>query len=112
MTEYIKKEDAIEALMCYFVPPIYTGRQVDQAKTIAKTIINTIPLENRLRWIPTNERLPEDFKEVLICFKWGGMEVGDYDSKSKCWDTLDAHVDEDDVVAWQPLPEPYRESEE
>ena len=43
MSKYIKLEDALEALMCYFVPPIYTGEQVDQAKNIAKSIMNGVP---------------------------------------------------------------------
>lgn len=43
MTEYIKKEDAIEAIMCYFIPQVYTGEQVDQAKNIAESIMDGVP---------------------------------------------------------------------
>lgn len=43
MTEYAKREDVIEALMCYFIPPIYTGEQVDQAKNLAESIMNGVP---------------------------------------------------------------------
>lgn len=43
MTEYAKREDIIEALMCYFIPPIYTGEQVDQAKNLAESIMNGVP---------------------------------------------------------------------
>ena len=43
MSEYTKREDAIEALMCYFIPQVYTGEQVDRAKNIAESIINGVP---------------------------------------------------------------------
>ena len=84
--------------------------------------------ENPNRWIPCSERLPEEpiykgFVEpsepVLIQLNSGGMKVSRY------WGSRERYKDEPwidlsypttlDVIAWMPLPEPYKaemESEE
>ena len=60
-------------------------------------------------WILTSERLPEDNEEVLFCDRegerWLGWHYG-------FWRTERLDIDEDDVVAWMPLPEPYRPERE
>ena len=58
------------------------------------------------RWIPCSERLPEDNTEVIVCFYsgtvtemryWGnGIFQGIYEHTTKV------------IVAWMPLPEPYK----
>lgn len=66
-------------------------------------------------WIPVSERLPEKHGCYLVTTKWKGSYSGDvyietnmavYREKQKEWDCAD-------VIAWKPLPEPYKaESEE
>ena len=66
-------------------------------------------VEEETRWIPCNERLPEDNTDVIVCFYsgtvtemryWGnGIFQGIYEHTTKV------------IVAWMPLPEPYREEE-
>lgn len=61
-------------------------------------------------WIPVEERLPEEGTEILCCFEngtvqslwqnWGNDGLGDY---------LDDDLMPTEVIAWQPLPEPYKE---
>ena len=61
------------------------------------------------RWIPCSERLPEDNTDVIICFYNGevmgmgylgnGIFQGVYEHTTKA------------IVAWMPLPEPYKEQE-
>ena len=61
------------------------------------------------QWIPCSERLPEDNTDVIVCFYsgtvtemryWGnGIFQGIYEHTTKV------------IVAWMPLPEPYREEE-
>ena len=54
-------------------------------------------------WIPVGERLPEDGKEVL-CTDGKYIYLVEYDAD------LDAAFGEaDGIIAWQPLPKPYKE---
>lgn len=64
-------------------------------------------------WIPCSERLPEENKTVIASTKYGvfpearytkedGWEWA-YESGADYWEELE------DVTAWMPLPEPYRE---
>lgn len=53
-------------------------------------------------WILTEERLPEDGESVL-CTNGEYVYLVEYDAD------LDAGFgDTDEIIAWQPLPEPYR----
>ena len=62
-------------------------------------------------WIPVSERLPEKQDCYLVTTKWKGSHSGNvyietnmavYREKPKEWDCVD-------VIAWMPLPEPYKE---
>lgn len=73
--------------------------------------------DNSAGWIPVNERLPEESDYYMACIY--NDEADDYDFR-KTWF---AHADDYDmdesewrelydferVIAWQPLPEPYKE---
>lgn len=62
------------------------------------------------QWIPCSERLPEDNTDVIVCFYsgtvtemryWGnGIFQGIYEHTTKV------------IVAWMPLPKPYKEKTE
>ena len=71
-------------------------------------------------WIPVEERLPEEGEKCIITDKYGYMRDGiiyDYaDSKDDKpsfhrWDDEYWQCFRPDVIAWQPLPEPYRPKE-
>lgn len=63
----------------------------------------------RYMWIPCSERLPEERLIVLVSFEeiYGLPSIGiTYYNKGKWEDALYR-----EVVAWMPLPKPYREGE-
>lgn len=97
---------------------IYTAVVVEDAPTI-----DAVP-----RWIPCEERLPNDDEDVLIsyCHKegegntshvyiditsygqmyFGGNRVGDYKHWRAPFEYFESNYE---VIAWMPLPEPYGE---
>ena len=71
-------------------------------------IINEFADEYNNGWIPCSERLPEVFDNVLICTKEGGRAIGHRCPNQKPGRYYDLHSSAiDNVIAWQPLPEPY-----
>lgn len=59
--------------------------------------------------------MPEDGQEILISTPWGvSKDIGDNDIDGEgfiCYG-LEEHGDFDNVLAWMPLPEPYKEEGE
>lgn len=77
----------------------------------------TIELIKRFNWIPVSERLPEEGEKCVITDKFGYAHDGiiyDYaDSRDEKpsfhrWDDEYWQCFRPDVIAWQPLPEPYK----
>lgn len=70
------------------------------------------------RWIPCSERLPEVYKDVLICWDFKGNRevlIGNMYSDGTFHGYDDEYLTHNGrkyrkAVAWMPLPEPYRET--
>ena len=60
------------------------------------------------RWIPVAERLPEESNEYLVSTVWEDVTT-DYFRTDSGWMTFEKK----EILAWMPLPQPYRgESED
>ena len=80
--------------------------------------------ENPDGWIPVTEKLPKDHEEVLIYLSTNRITIGLYNShvlplkpyKPIGWgvnaQTAVHNFCSDDVIAWMPLPEPYKAGSE
>jgi hypothetical protein len=90
-------------------------------KRFVKGVNALPPVTPKQRWIPVSERLPEDGRPVLI-YAWNVHHViARYDEfrtangYKKTWVTADAWNGnteiKHEVIAWMPLPEPYKEGE-
>lgn len=70
-------------------------------------------------WIPVEERLPEDnhkgiYDMQLVTLEDGEVCMGVYNNREKEWWTRKQegerwYTNKHNVIAWQPLPEPYKE---
>lgn len=65
---------------------------------------------HKQKWIPVREKMPKDWEKVLICQESGEVNTGAYSEKNGIWLKGDFNsVGGSDVIAWMPLPEPYKE---
>ncbi len=92
--EEMGKKIAEEALDGY----IYKG----------KTLREWIDILVQTRWIPVSERLPKYGKEVLTCSNGGFIEIQSFEDGGYWENQKGDWTDFDEVIAWQPLPEPYK----
>ena len=66
-----------------------------------------LPVENRKMF---SCQMPEDDQEILICTSWGRVSL-DRCVVDEYGYGLEENGDWDGIVAWMPLPEPYKEGE-
>jgi len=103
-----------------------SGDNADKMLDIAQDIYNTAFVRGRnsmtweqTRWIPVSERLPKETGWYLITFKvysggYGVCEMS-YRKPENYWtdENISRKVlDNDEVIAWMPLPEPYNAESE
>lgn len=71
------------------------------------------PQQKTGHWIPVSERLPEYGIEVLTCSSGGFIEIQSLEySYGGYWENQKGDWSEfDEVIAWMPLPEPYKPQE-
>ena len=71
------------------------------------------------KWIPCEERLPEESKEYFVTVQHTGwnceptkfVSSSKYNPKTRCFECENEKRRGDKVIAWMPLPEPYKEGE-
>ena len=101
MSDLISREDLVKELNAQFA----VG---DITREIANDILNHIPsAELEQKWIPVAERLPKDGERVLITHR-GGVSFGWYNGSYWERGAPTNHRPLETVIAWMPLPEPYR----
>lgn len=83
--------------------------------------IKALEQESKTEWVPVGERLPENFQRVLVTLvNYNGdkvVRVAEYIGKQRIFQIKENRdiweVGEKGLLAWRPLPEPYKaESEE
>ena len=101
-----KREEAIDILTRMSTNHFYGHREQEAFKLGAEAL--------KQRWIPVSERLPEKEGQYLLsCDTDYGVEVGRFyiDEDGERYFGCDWN-DPDDIIAWMPLPTPYKGGEE
>ena len=75
----------------------------DQVDTMPESKENTEP-----HWIPVTERLPKEDGTYLVSGKWGSGKESVGDCEFSMEDGYFQTAWNFDVLAWMPLPEPYK----
>lgn len=74
-------------------------------------VIEAMPVPKTGEWIPVSERLPKEKDRVLTYDSIGHIDFGQYDKGLWYWEAescADYWMRNDGVLAWMPLPEPYK----
>ena len=75
---------------------------------IAEAIINAEPCQPEPHWIPVTERLPKEDGNYLVSGKWGSGKKSVGDCEFSVEDGYFQTAWNFDVLAWMPLPEPFK----
>lgn len=130
MTEYIEKRpllQTIRTLPTWFCDPgakFFDGPQPPmEALLDPDEVIQTIagmPSADVPHWIPCSERLPEKDGEYICTMQDGQVQECGFVPTTQNglipgWSTCEANGHKflryEDVIAWMPLPEPYKEGD-
>ncbi len=112
----IDRQDAIDVLKRNY--PSSCFEDLCKAVDLA---IEALSAQPEPRWIPCSERLPEhpendDYYLVTIqCEHYDGWDdyvTGFAEWTKHGWDEQSCYIGQIKVVAWMPLPEPYKEETE
>lgn len=109
----ISRDDAIELIAGADETdgnePVFSGKQV------IKMLKSLPPATPKTEWIPCSERLPNEFVDVLCNTDSEEIFIATYLGKmndgADCFDDNNGMMWEGDVIAWMPLPEPFREED-
>ena len=91
----------------------YTNIDFDKGICKSQEIVQEVAEEYNNGWIPCSDRLPEECIEVLVSVK--EIDGSFYTRTSWVQDgvwVIKKTPLQPTVIAWQPLPEPYKESED
>ena len=102
--EYIKKEDALFKKWQFKFKDVDGEHWFVNVKDIESLPTYSFPDREKGEWIPVSERLPKAFETVLrtrVENGWNGTTYTIVDTGCIC-------PADYNVVAWMPLPEPYK----
>ena len=83
------------------------------ALNFAKGIVQEVAAEYKGGWIACSERLPEDDSICIVTVEYPNnktmVDYGWFDRKNVCWFVGMQEFRTSNILAWQPLPEPFKD---
>ena len=80
---------------------------------MASRLVKEVAEEYKGGWIPCSERLPEDDYICIVTVEYPNnktmVDYGWFDRKSVCWFVGMQEFRTSNIIAWKPLPEPFKE---
>ena len=104
-------------LIKFIISNDFKRRTIQSKDSLQDILIQFVEEQPKVgEWIPVSERLPEDGESYLVtnAESFGQFHTykGWYDGEHKIWH-MDGNFERKmNVIAWQPLPEPYREKDD
>ena len=71
--------------------------------TLLEVFEKMVERQPKTDWIPCEERLPSENGAYLVCFPNGDVDIIEFSDGHFWW-----NVTVLEVIAWQPLPQPYK----
>ena len=110
-TDSISRQAAYATALAMYVR-CDTDNIEDYRDLMCESIL-ALPSAQPERWIPCSERLPEELGDYLVSIKRVGWNFEEYvENDIAYWDDLEGFHKADKVIAWMPLPEPYKGEQE
>lgn len=110
----IDEKKLIEELedMIGMLPIYYIGKKDEEnayLDAINRTL-SAVKRQSKIReWIPVEEKMPKNLENILVSCDNGEVDYGFYSDDHFVLDYIDDEAYP--VIAWMPLPEPYKENE-
>ena len=110
----LEKEPCEDCVSREAVKEALRNRTGESISDCINALPSVTPTRKKEEWIPCDEKLPKPNELVdnvrkyyLIQDEYGDMHVASYLRNG--WISIDSfYTLEDDVIAWMPLPEPYK----
>lgn len=112
MRDLIDREELIYSLEC--IPFYHEFWKVEgceglwQSEDVENCIKNMPSVQ---QWTPVSEGLPEKEGEVLVTTSWGNVCMAWCDNGKWRAEYINGY-DDDEILAWMPLPEPFKGGDE
>ena len=101
-------------LPCMFDKSDIEEKRVNTIKEMLE-IVQEVAEEYKDGWIPCSERLPDDDSICIVTAEYPNNETvvdyGWFDRIRVCWYVGMQEFRTSNIIAWQPLPEPFKESD-
>ena len=120
MSDLISRQDAISRIQKAYIDTQEgfdkSAVKINVGLTKALHIMQDLP--SAQQWIPCSERLPKPNEVVLLCGQYNMLcgYINDegrwYSMSGDGWETDMEFPDKGKIIAWMPLPEPWKGDEE